>query len=579
MARLSKTQMARWARGRRRFSTPVSVLAVAVAAVTTVALTGAFTGAFAGGSGATGLTLNRQKIAQRILKTQASKVMTAPALAALHMLATGSKDLSPGLPAHGLPGEGLPGQGTSAPASGGAAMPKPAFTNVRVNDPSLDTHQIDQTTQSETTIAVAGSHIAVGYNDSQQTGLFLTAGSDITGYSYSADGGASFTDGGTVPNTPEFVNFGDPWLASTRAGDMYYSTLAFDLFNFNLDVAVAKSTDGGKTWGTPVPVFRPPFNIFYFGDKPASVAGPDPVVKARDDVYTAWDDFSFNLTTGKFFTGLPVAHSTDGGATWHLAYAKRFNLTNVRGCSFQQFIGATPIVNHADRTLYVVAEKLAVHDPKCTGTAPVRRSEWIFRSTDGGKSFSPGVKIADATQAVPSTVFGPMLFLGPGRYMRDLELPAIALRGKAIYVAWNDGGLGKSHIRLAASTDQGKTWAASFVTHGPLDQVQPALSADGSGIHLLYYQRNPNNTLDVLAGNSKNGTGFPTKRVTTQSFRGTLTFPQFDPIIAFGYMGDYIANVSDGSHQYFAWGDNRASVTDFLFPNGRNDPNVFFAKQ
>jgi len=44
-------------------------------------------------------------------------------------------------------------------------------------------------------------------------------------------------------------------------------------------------------------------------------------------------------------------------------------------------------------------------------------------------------------------------------------------------------------------------------------------------------------------------------------------------------MGDYIANVSNGSHQYFAWGDNRDTVTDFLYPNGRNDPDVFFAKQ
>ena len=570
MARLSKVQMARWARGRRRFSAPVSVLAVAVAAVTTVALTGAFTGAFAGGSGATGLTLNRQQIAQRILRTQASKVMTAPALAALHMLATGSKELSPGLAAHGLPA-----RGPSGLANGGAALAKSAVTNVRVNDPSLDTHEPGQTTQSETSIAVAGSHIAVGYNDSQQTGLFLTAGSDLTGYSYSADGGASFTDGGAIPNTPEFVNFGDPWLASTRAGDMYYSTLALDLFNFNLDVVVAKSTDGGKAWGTPVPVYRPPFSIFYSADKPAIASGSDPVVKARDDLYATWDDFSFNPAIGKFFAGLPVAHSTNGGATWHLAYAKKFDLTAEKGCSFKQFIGATPIVSHAAGTLYVVAERLAVNDPRCTGTAPMRRSEWIFRSADGGKTFGPGVKIAGATEAVPNG----LLFLGPGRYMRDLELPTIAQRGNAIYVAWNDGARGKSHIRLATSIDGGQTWAVSFVTHGAGDEVQPALSADSSGIHLLYYQRNPNNTLDVLAGNSRNGTGFATKRVTTQSFQGTLTIPQFDPIIAFGYMGDYIANVSDGLHQYFAWGDNRDSVTDFLFPNGRNDPNVFFAKQ
>jgi hypothetical protein len=575
---LRKTAIARWARGRRGIRAPVSVLAIVVAAVTTAALTGAFTGATSG-SGATGPKLNRQQVAQHILKTEAAGLMTAPAQAALHLLATGSKQLSPGLPAHGLPGEGRPGQGTSGPASASGAPVKPAFTNVRVNDPSLDTHEPDQTTQSETAIAVAGSHVAVGYNDSQQTGLFLTAGSNLTGYSYSTDGGASFTDGGTIPNTPEFVNFGDPWLASTRAGDMYYSELSFDLFNFNLDVAVAKSTDGGKTFGTPVPVYRPPFSIFYFGDKPALASGRDPIVKPRDDLYAAWDDFSFTFSPFRFFTGLPVAHSTDGGATWHLAYAKRFNLTNVRGCSFQQFIGAIPIVNPADGTLYVVAEKLAVHDPKCTGTAPVRRSEWIFRSTDGGRTFGPGVKIANATEAVPSTVFGPLLFLGPGRYMRDLELPAIALRGSTIYVAWNDGALGRSHIRLAKSTNNGQTWKTSFVTTGARDQVQPALSADPSGIHLLYYQRNPNNTVDVLVGNSKNGTGFAAKRVTTQSFPGTLTWPQFDPIIAFGYMGDYIANVSHGSHQYFAWGDNRDTVTGFLYPNGRSDPDVFFAKQ
>ena len=246
----------------------------------------------------------------------------------------------------------------------------------------------------------------------------------------------------------------------------------------------------------------------------------------------------------------------------------------MRGCSFSQFIGATPIVDPASGTLYVVAEKLAVNDPQCQGL-PLQRSEWIFRSTDGGATFGPGVQIASATQAVPNG----LLFLGPGRYMRDLELPAIALRGNALYAAWNDGALGHSHIRLATSTDGGHTWAVRFVTHGSGDEVQPALSADASGIHLLYYQRNPNNTLDVLVGNSTNGTGFATKRVTTQSFQGSLTIPQFDPIIAFGYMGDYIANVSDGSHQYFAWGDNRGTVTDFLFPNGRNDSDVFFAKQ
>ena len=571
MGRLQKRQMVDWARGRRRISAPVSIAAVAVAAVTTVALTGAFTGALTAGSSAPGPALTRQQIAQHILSTQAAGVMTAPARTALRMLATGSRELSPGP----LPAGGLPAAGPSGPASNVGNLAKPAFTNVRVNDPAQDTHQTDQTTQSETAIAVSGSHVAVGYNDSQQTGLFFTAGSSLTGYSYSTNGGASFTDGGALPNTPEFNNLGDPWLASTRSGDMYFSNLAGDNFSGNLDVAVAKSTNGGKRWGTPVPVFRPPVSIFYSGDKPAIASGPDPAVKSRDDLYVAYDDFSanFNVRPVKVFDGLPVARSTDGGKTWKLTYAARFLQPN-RGCSFQQVIGATPIVNRATGALYVVAEKLAVTDPHCKGL-PLQRSEWIFRSTDGGKNFGAGVKIASVTEAVPNG----LLSLGPGRYMRDLEFPAIALRGNAIYVAWNDGVSGHSHIRLATSTDGGHTWAVRFVTHGSGDEVQPALSADASGVHLLYYHRNPNNTLDVLAGNSKNGTGFSQKRVTTQSFPGTLTVPQFDPIIAFGYMGDYIANVSDGSHQYFAWGDNRDTVTNFLYPNGRADPNVFFAKQ
>jgi hypothetical protein len=558
----------RWALGRHRVSAPASML---IAAVATATVTGAFTGTFTSSPARPGLT--RQQVAQRVLRTAAAGVMTSPAQAVLRGLATGSKQLSAGLSAEGLPGAGQATPGAARRAGGRPALPFPAFINVRVNDPSLDTNEPDQTTQSETAIAVAGQHVAVGYNDSQQTGLSLTAATSLTGYSYSADGGASFTDGGPLPNAPEFVNLGDPWLASDRSGAMYFSNLSFDAFNANLDVTVARSADGGQTWASPEPVYRPPVSIFYVADKDAIASGPDPLISSRDDLYTTWDDFSLNLNTGATFTGLPVARSTNGGRTWRLAYAKKF--PPGKGCSFQQFIGATPIVNHANGALYVVAEKLAVSDPNCTGPEPMQRSEWIFRSTDGGHTFSAGVKIANTGEAVPDG----LLFLGSGSYMRDLELPTIALRAGKVYVAWNDRANGGSHIRLATSADGGQTWTTALVTQSSGDEVQPALSADGSGIHLLYYHRNSDDTLDVFVANSGDGTIFTTQRVTTQSSPGTLTMPQFDPVIAPGYMGDYIANVSDGLHQYYAWGDNRDVVTDFLYPSGRNDPDVFFASR
>ena len=135
-------------------------------------------------------------------------------------------------------------------------------------------------------------------------------------------------------------------------------------------------------------------------------------------------------------------------------------------------------------------------------------------------------------------------------------------------------------MRPPATATSGSQPPLTAATPGPNDRVQPALSADTAGLHLLYYQRNPDNTLDAVAGNSKNGKPpFATTRVTSQSFPGVFTNPQFDPIIALGYMGDYIANVSDGKDQYYAWGDNRDKVTNILWPQGRHDPDVFLAKQ
>jgi hypothetical protein len=495
--------------------------------------------------------------------------MTWPAQVALHFQATGDRSFAL-QPPIGSSSQAVLG---SAQAAAGPAFPSANLPNVRVNNPGEDTHQVNQTTQSETTIAVHGSDVAVGYNDSQVTGLFLTAGSNLNGYSYSTNGGRTFTDGGALPDATQFINFGDPWMASDRAGAMYYSTLALDGFSGNLDVAVAKSTNGGKTWSTPVPVFRPPATTFYFGDKDAMAVGRDPVLATRDDIYVAYDDSSFDFVTNTNFNGLPVAHSTDGGKHWTLKYADKFT-PPTNSCSFEQYIGATPLVT-ANGTLYVTAEQIAVNDPTCTGTAPVTFSEFFFKSTDGGNTFSPGVKIANVVPAEPDG----LVHLGPGRFARTIEFPSPAVLGNTIYVAWNDGTSGKSHIRLATSTDGGATWTTKFVTGGAGEEVQPALSASSSGLNLLYYHKNPNNTLDVLLGTSTNGTSFTAKRVNSVSFRGALTIPQFDPIIAFGYMGDYVANISSGSHLYFAWGDNRDRVTNFMFPQGRNDPDVFFARK
>ena len=513
-----------------------------------------------------GVSQTPQSYAQRLLKQPGTRFMTAAARTGLGMIATGNfrfgSVLSIGGDENAAPTQPVATTASLQVQSTAAAMP----TNVLVNDPSADSRELDQTTQSETTIAAHGSNLVTGYNDSQQALIALTAGADLTGYSYSTNGGASWTDGGTLPNDPGNVNLGDPWLASTSNGDFFYSTLM--LSPNGISVGVARSSNNGHTWGTPVQILPDLGSAgFELADKPALTSGPNP--DGGTVLYDAWDDSACDNTS--CFNGLPVAHSTDGGRTWKVVYADKVSQDS-SGCSFTQYIGSQPLVL-ADGTLDVAAEKISTVDPNCNG-APLEFSEVMFTSTDGGHTFSNAQKIASVTPAFADGA----LTLGPGELMRTIEFPTIAERGGVLYVAWNDGRRSNhSHIALASSANGGHSWDLSFVTQGMGDEVQPALTADASGLHLLYYGRT-GHTLDVYEANSTNGLSWNRQRISSQSSPGVPTFPQFDPIIAFGYMGDYIANVQEGTHHYFAWGDNRHIVKDLLWPGGRHDPDVFFAK-
>src|SRR5438132_13790000 len=68
-----------------------------------------------------------------------------------------------------------------------------SYTNVLVNNPAADTGTND--TQSETTLLLAGSNVLVGFNDSESN----ASNNKFTGFGLSTDGGATFTDKGTLP--------------------------------------------------------------------------------------------------------------------------------------------------------------------------------------------------------------------------------------------------------------------------------------------------------------------------------------------------------------------------------------------
>jgi hypothetical protein len=562
---------------------PLSRLLV-VGAVVPLALSG-------GTSAQTAAPADRALSARDLLASPAARFITPMGLTELAAMA----GTTPVLGANASAGDHAASSAVGRPAATPEAAIAPSeLENVRVNDPREDVHQQDQTTQSETSIAVTGGSVVVGFNDSQRALLLPTAGASLSGYAYSANGGESFVDGGALPNTGGCINSGDPWLTADRAGAIYYSNLV-SCANGGF-VAVARSTDGGRTFSPPTVILPQTVPSFFFADKPALTAGADPATRGRDNLYDTWDDFSVSTAAAGAgggggggggggpveMSGLAVARSVDAGGHWSVTYAAKVPLVqpcpgNPNAAALTQYLGAQPVVDPATGVLFVASEKISQACPSTPNAppSPTKLTQVIFTSKDGGQHFGPETTIADAVFSLPTG----QLELAPGRVMRNADFPTLAMLGSNLFAAWNDGRSGRSHIALSRSSD-GVHWSAPVsVTSGSGDDLQPALSADGSSLQILYYHRNANNTLDVHLASSSDGSNFTFRRVTDQSFPGALTFPQADPVIAQTYMGDYIANVAAGGHRYFAWGDNRDTVTSFMYPDGRPDPNVFLARQ
>src|SRR5260370_11433613 len=167
--------------------------------------------------------------------------------------------------------------------------------------------------QSETFIAVNtmnSTSVAGGSNE-----IFRLP---MRGYS-SSDGGNSWA-GVALPLPPPIgangIDFGsDPSLAFDTSGNLFYSYIVVYFSNGNGNngtaLAVAKSTDGGKTYPS-VNIFSFSSGSDHFNDKPMITADTALGSPFRDNVYVAWDAASGGSTSA----GIRFARSTDHGASF-----------------------------------------------------------------------------------------------------------------------------------------------------------------------------------------------------------------------------------------------------------------------
>jgi hypothetical protein len=185
----------------------------------------------------------------------------------------------------------------------------------------------------------------------------------------------------------------------------------------------------------------------------------------------------------------------------------------------------------------------------------------------------------------------------PGHDARNFEMPSTTIdQHGVLYAVWNDRpeGVGgdkanATRIFLSFSRDGNKTWSrpqqisASPNTVTMNDRFQPWITADGTGLHAMWYERVPSTPVDLIQTNKEDlslatATAGPKTagevKLSTVAFPIVQTNPQQDPVIAFCYMGDYNNVTSNGSTRFVTWGDNRNVVTTSAGVT-ENQPDVF----
>jgi hypothetical protein len=431
-------------------------------------------------------------------------------------------------------GETIAG-GSAAPITAQGADPPSGSSDIQVNNPALDYIQDfgpprfpwEFSTQSETSIAYNGNDIVIGYNSSagasrnaNNTGFTQLV---FTGYSVSHDGGKTWTSGFIPPPVKSICSHGDPSVGVDRGGNFYYAHHACDA-SLNLVIAVSKSTDGGKTFGSSTIVATSPGS-----DKDWLAVGPDPKVPTRDNLYVAWVNFADDGSG----SSLMLSKSLDGGATWNTQTVYP-PVDNGVLSSFLQY--PNPVVDPSNGRLYIPFLHFGDGDADYIQ---------VLVSDDAGATFSflpfnipgapdlvsyPVVQPGVLNNCGPFGGFQLVLFEGPPQLppqqidpnhmvnfytyaTRLITQPAAVAPNNHLLIAFNSSTSATSgdptagsEIDMIASNDGGVSWSAPLTvaasTPTDLHHVHPSITMHPSGrkAFIGYYVQQSHVVTDIQYG-------------------------------------------------------------------------------
>lgn len=457
------------------------------------------------------------------------------------------------------------------------AGPSPSG-NVMVNCLAED-GQAPNNTQSETSEAVIGRSVVVGFNDS----LVCCRQLDLTGYSVSRNGGSGFVDKGDLPLSANNQPIGDPAVAAGTDGSFYFASLSLSGLTVSSHSMISfyRMAPGQSRFhlmSVPVDVGS---QAKRFADKEYLAIGRD--ANGHQHFYITW-----TLFTSAVPSVIMLTDSSDG-VHWHTHPVSAAN-----GCS----TGSNPVP--AGGTVYVSWEQAV--QTACTVQNPNPHAMEMMAAVNVATGsvlrrtmIAPVLGSGDAiVNCNGPTDFREVIQTAAGHDIRLFELPSTTIDSSGVlYAAWNDrpGGIGGSpsnatRIYLSFSRNGDRTWSSPRVISGPvsnrvvLDRFQPWITTGGGALHAMWYERVGNliqtdsENLSLATASAGPSAG-PEVRVSTVRFPVIQTDPNQDPVISNCYMGDYNNIVSAHGTQYISWGDNRNVVKTTL--GTEHQPDVFLA--